>query len=71
MHVSLLKLCGQRSEQCLRLLQIERIEAFSEPPLDRRKQLASRVSLDALDQQFSERLRTSQLPRSGLLPARD
>ena len=65
-----LKLCGQPSEQRLRFLQIERVEAFGEPAVDRRQQLACGVALAALDQQLRERRRTAQLPGSGLLPAR-
>jgi hypothetical protein len=46
------------------------VEAFSEPVVDRREQLACGVALAALDQQLRERLRTAQLPGSGLLLAR-
>src|SRR5262249_61418356 len=57
-------------KQRLRVLQIERIEAFGEPVVDWLEQLACGVTLAVLDQQLGERLRTAQLPGSGLLPAR-
>src|SRR5215471_13625669 len=58
-------------EQGLGLLQITRSEAFGEPAVDRRKDVARFVVSVALQQHAGEAGRGAQLVRSRFLPLRD
>src|SRR5215831_3438829 len=65
-------ICGTRScrqfvEQRLSIFQIERVEAFSEPAVDRSKQFARLLHLALITPEASEAHRCAQLPGFCLL----
>ena len=61
----------QLVEQRLRLLQIERVEAFGEPAVDRSKQFARLLHLALIAPEVSEAHGRAELPGLGLLLTRD
>ena len=58
-------------QQRLRLLQIARVKAFSEPPLNRSKQFARLVHLTLVAPEACEAHCGAEVPGFGLLLARD
>jgi hypothetical protein len=69
-HAGAIKNCGgQLVEQSLGLLQIERVEAFGEPAVDRSEQIAGLVSLPLIAPQSSSSLPVARMTwRSGSAP---
>src|SRR5262245_43265373 len=63
--------CRQFVEQRLGIFQIERIEAFSEPAVDRSKQFASLLNLALITPEPRHAHRRAQLPGFCLLLPRD
>ena len=62
---------NQIVEQCFRLLQIERVEAFGEPAVDRREQFASLLRLPLIAPEPRHAHRRAQFQGLCLLLARD
>jgi hypothetical protein len=61
----------QLLQQCLRLLQIERVEPFTEPTIDRSEKLASVLPLALIAPEPRHAHRRAQFPGFGLLLTRD
>jgi hypothetical protein len=59
-----------RRTACLSLLQIERVEAFGEPPVDRSKQIAGLIPLALIAPEAGEIQGRTHLPKSSALRTR-